>query len=165
MQLTRRATLSLACLAVFPARPDAATCTPVFPGLSLCDGWGWRIVSVTGASATLTSGLGFTATLTFRTGLNEDLLTSEGWMALHAPISARANVLAVGFFDIDGRIATTAAYLPRHLSPPAIVALTSWRRSGTSLSVWTQSPGESYSDLHRQTHEGLLAALQLDLPE
>jgi hypothetical protein len=165
MRLTRRFLLSLASIAVLPASLHAVTCEPLLTGLLLCDADGWRLASVEGETVSLTHTSGIAAVITLRTGLTEDEMFGERWMVTHAPISARATVLEVGLASISERVASTSVYLPRHLSPPEVVALSAYRGTTTSLVVSTRGPGETYSDQHREAHDGLLAALQLDLPE
>ncbi|MGL4237773.1 hypothetical protein [Tabrizicola sp.] len=165
MNLTRRAAFSFACLALLPVRLRAATCEPIFTALSLCEARGWRLASVSGNTAGLTHDTGISATITLETGLSEEDLGWARCQVSHAPISARADVLEGGPAEVDGRAAWTSIYLPRHTSPPGVVAMSSFQGDGTSLVIWTRGPGETYSDQHREAHDGLLAALQLDLAE
>lgn len=165
MHLSRRAALTLACLALFPLPLRAAGCQPLVPGLTLCDATGWRLDGVEGATATLSHVTGPTASVTLLLNRTEEEQMWDGWMASHTPISARAKVLEVELTEILGLDATTTAYLPRDAKPAAVIALTSAQGDGRSLSVSTSAPGETFSDQHRQAHAGLLAALKLDPPE
>jgi hypothetical protein len=162
MPLTRRATLSLACLALIPLPLRAEDCPPLLPGLSLCGTDGWRLTSVDGPTASLIHVSGITGSVTLLTGRTDEEMMWDGWQAAHAPISARAQVLEVALTESIGLSASTTAYLPRHLLPPAVIVLTSAQGNGLSLSVSTQAPGETYDDPHRQAHAALLSALRLD---
>ncbi|WP_309667114.1 hypothetical protein [Tabrizicola sp.] len=167
MQINRRSTFSLALLAILPARVWAEDryCSPLVAGLSHCDAVGWTLDRSDAGVALMTHMSGITASVSLRTGLSDQDMMWENWQQSHAPISARAEVLVVDWTSIDGRNATSAAYLPRHSVPPAVVVLTGHVAAGVALRVTTQEIARSYTDLHRSVHADLLAALKLDLPE
>ncbi len=165
MRLTRRSAFSLFCLAALPYPLQAAACTTLLPTLSLCDSLDWQLETTDGVTATLIHSGGLTASVTLQSGRSEEELMWDGWQAAHAPISARAEVLEVALDDVIGLSATTTAYLPRHLSPKAVIVLTAAQGKGHSLRVSSTAPGETFTDPHRQAHAALLAALILDRPE
>jgi hypothetical protein len=165
MRLTRRSALSLFCLAALPYPLQAAACTSLVPMLTLCDVQDWRLETTDGVSATLVHSGGFAATVSLLSSRSEEELMWDRWQASHAPISARAEVLEVMLDEVIGLSATTTAYLPRHLSPKAIIVLTAAQGKAFSLRVSSTAPGETFTDQHRQAHAALLATLRLDRPE
>jgi hypothetical protein len=165
MKLTRRTALTFVCLTALPLPLRAGGCLPLLPGLSLCDTTDWRLDTIEGTTASLIHASGLAAKVTFLTGRSEDDLMWDGWQATHAPISARAEVLDVSFTEVIGLTGITTAYLPRHLSPPTVVVLSSAQGLGRSIRVTSQSYGTTFSDQHRRAVAALLAALQLDPTE
>ncbi|MBL9048866.1 MAG: hypothetical protein JNK19_01990 [Tabrizicola sp.] len=165
MQITRRAALPIAFLSLLSAPTIAASCMSLLPGLAFCGQSGWELVAIDGDQVRMAHDGGLTAEIRLRRGLSAEDMQWESCMAAHAPISARAQVLSVQSPEISGRIASTTAYLPRHLSPAAVIALTSYQGDGLSLVVTTRGPGDTYSDPHQRAHAALLAALKLDPPE
>lgn len=168
--MTRRRTLGLLTLAVLssallPGRLRAETCDEVLPGLRFCDVWGWGRDAAADGVVTLTHATGITATIMLQTGLDAEGETWANWQQSHAPISARANVLATDLVQIDGRFAARAAWQPRHVAAPTIVVMTGHVGSGLALTVTTVALAETYTDTHREVHDDLCAAIRLDLPE
>ena len=158
---TRRTAFFLP-LACVPSILFADTCPVALPGLRLCDVWGWQRVNAADGVVTLTHATGITATITFQTGLDAEGETWANWQQSHAPISARADVLATDFAEIDGRIAARAAWRPRHVPAPTIVAMTSYVGDGMALAVTTVAAAETYAETHRKVHDDLCAALKLE---
>ena len=168
--ITRRKMLGLVPVALLssallPGRLRAETCDEVLPGLRLCDVWGWGRDTAADGVVTLTHATGITATIVLETGLDAEGETWANWQQSHAPISARANVLATDLVQIDGRFAARAAWRPRHVAAPTIVVMTGHVGSGLSLTVTTVALAETYTDTHREVHDDLCAAIRLDLPE
>ncbi|MFM7336350.1 MAG: hypothetical protein ACKO1H_18415 [Tabrizicola sp.] len=157
------------CLALaFTAAPQvlAAACTPLLPQLSLCDASGWRLDRIEDNIRYLSHDSGVTATVRLATGLSEDQIAGERWMISHAPISARAEVLATDLFQVGTQYGSTVAYLPRHADPAIVVVLSDIIGRDFALVITTQETGvNTYTDAHKTAHDRLLAALQLDLPE
>ena len=163
--ITRRKMLGLLPFALFPTRLKAEVCPEVLPGLRLCDVWGWGRDAAADGVVTLTHATGITATIVLETGLDAEGETWANWQQSHAPISARANVLATDLVEIDGRFAARAAWRPRHVAAPTIVVMTGHVGSGLALTVTTVALAETYTDTHREVHDDLCAAIRLDLPE
>jgi hypothetical protein len=160
--LTRRAALGLLPLALLPTTLRAETCPKALPGLWLCDVWGWARESAADGVVTLTHATGITATITLETGLDAEGETWANWQQSHAPISARATILATDLGDIDGRYAARAAWRPRHVQQPTIVVMTGYVGEGMALAVTTAAAAETYDDRHRTAHEDLCAAIRLE---
>jgi hypothetical protein len=165
MRLTRRSALSLICVAALPFPLQAAACTSLVPKLTLCDTQDWRLETTDGVTATLIHSGGVTASVSLLSDRSEEQMMWDSWQAAHAPISARADVLYAALDDVIKLSATTTAYLPRHMSPQAVIVLTAAQGNGLSLRVSSAAPGETFTDQHRQAHAALLAALRLDQPE
>ena len=163
--LTRRASLVLLSLAVLPTALRAETCAELLPGLRLCDARGWVRGDLSDGMATLTHATGLTATISFQTGLDAEGETWANWQQSHAPISARAEILTTDLGQIDGRYASFAAWRPRHMPAPTIVAMTGYVGDGMALAVTTVAAAATFDDTHRDAHQRLCAALRLDLPE
>lgn len=162
LNLTRRAAFALLPLALMPRAVAAETCAKALPGLRLCDVWGWARETSADGVVTLTHATGITATITFETGLDGEGETWANWQQSHAPISARADVLASDLTEIDGRTAARAAWRPRHVPVSTIVVMTGFVGEGMALAVTTAAKTETYDDTHREAHERLCAAIRLE---
>jgi hypothetical protein len=164
--MLNRRTLLLALSMAAAPQLLAAACAPLLPHLSLCAPQGWTLDRVEGNIGFLTHAIGVTATIQLETGLGEDQIAGARWMISHAPISARAQVLATDFFEVGTQFGSTVAYLPRHADPAMVVGLSDIIGRDFTLVITTQETGvTTYTDAHKTAHDRLLAALQLDLPE
>jgi hypothetical protein len=166
----RRQVFSLiGALALSPriAVAQETACDLLAGGLSLCPAPRWVLQpTLEGATASLLSANGITASIRFDTGLTPDQLSGARWTIGHAPISARAMVLTTGFAYIDGQLATSVSYLPRHANPAIVVAMTDVIGEDFTLVASTVESGvTTYSENHRHDHAALIAALRLDRPK
>ena len=167
MSIHRRyAILSVGALILAPrmgwAEEDA--CARLAKGLSLCPATGWtQDATVDGATANFVSTNGIIGAVRLQSDLTPEQVSGARSMILHAPISARASVLSTGFAEVDGQLATTVAYLPRHAHPATVVAMSRVIGDDFTLVVTTRETGiESYSETHQKAHAALLAALRLE---
>lgn len=167
--MTRRKMLgllpaALLSTALLPSSLQAETCDELLPGLRLCDAFGWTVLPAKeDGGVDLVSASGLAAAIVLTRNLTAEEVSGARWTISHMPISARANVLSTGFFEIGNHLGTSVAYLPRHADPAMVVALSDVIGTDFTLVVSSHETGvNTYSETHQQEHTALLAALRLD---